>query len=76
MASGVCPICASETKRAHDCFENDYSKVSIELELLQLSFPLEPYDLPADYTSTHHVPGRNTFSNNSGKKPTPMFLRM
>ena len=39
----TCPICDIEMTQPHYCPDYDFTKFSIELELLDLPFSLEPY---------------------------------
>ena len=80
-----------EMTRDHNCFDYDFSNFSIELELLDLSFSLEPYGpaeddysplyVAEDNTPNYYSPSRapsNRSPANFGmrRKPVPMFLRM
>ena len=83
MAGNMCPICEIEMTNNHRCVDYDVRNFSIELELLDLPFSLEPYgpveeplvsrvvedDEPAKLTRSFEV-----FSMN--KKPAPLFLRL
>ena len=76
MARNTCPICDAEILQNHDCADFDFSKLSIELEILGLSIELEPYELPAESASSHHVLRRNANSIGEKKRTAPLFLRM
>ena len=41
--AATCPICDIEMTQPHYCLDYDFSNFSIELELLDLPFSLEPY---------------------------------
>jgi hypothetical protein len=75
MARSICPICDAEVLQAHDCADYDFTKLSIELELLDLSFDLEPYKQPTVYTGSHYAPQRSSAVGEQ-KRPAPLFLRM
>ena len=76
MANKTCPICDAEILQNHDCLDYDFSKLSIEMELLDLSFKLDPYELPAEYTGSHHLPDRKANTDGEEKRRAPHFLRM
>ena len=81
MDHRICPICEIEMTHDHKCSDYDYSNFSIELELLELSFSLEPYD---DYTEKQtdehfispYTAERNPIGINMRKRPAPLFLRL
>ena len=83
MAPRICPICEIEFAHDHNCLDYDFSKFSIELELLDLPFDLEPYG-PVEEpviaaVAAEEVPERRKrnyegFSLKS--KPAPLFLRL
>ena len=76
MTHRICPICEKDITQAHDCFDYDYPNFSIELELLDLPFDLEPYGCKTEQTVTHFVPERTPGGFSARRKPVPLFLRL
>ena len=83
----ICPICDAELSPDHYCLD-DFSNFSIELELLDLPFSLEPYTQNNEYQVTNMVteipgyldreerPPRSFSDSNIFNKPSPIFLRL
>ena len=75
MARKTCPICEVEITQAHDCTQGELFKFSLELELLELPFVLDAYDLTgipliAPLSSDH------SSESISISKTVPFFLRI
>ena len=81
MDHRICPICEVEMTNDHLCSDYDLSNFSIELELLELSFPLEPYDdHVSDRNHEHYISPytaeRNPIGLNMRRRSAPLFLRL
>ena len=76
MSQRICPVCEMEMTRDHNCSDYKFSSFSIELELLDLSFNLEPYGSSEDHHSPLYVAENNSIEYNMPNKPVPLFLRL
>ncbi|MCL2045315.1 MAG: hypothetical protein FWG88_02895 [Oscillospiraceae bacterium] len=76
MSMKTCPICDAEILKEHNCADYDFSKISIEMELLDLNFDLEPYEAPSEYIGSNRLPARKANADGEEKRSAPMFLRM
>ena len=83
MAKIICPVCNEEMTHNHDCVRYDFSKLSLDLDFLGLSFEAVPYESAdvSEQSFTPFVPERNSKRNAvTGKGvqigSVPMFLRL
>jgi len=81
MDQKICPICEVEMMNDHKCSDYDCSNFSIELELLDLPFPLEPYDdqivsEKSEHYISPYTAERNPIGINMRKRLSPLFLRL
>ena len=77
MAHKICPICEIEMTQDHYCPDYNFSNLSLEMELLDLSFELEPYEsLANEHTFSPFVPEHDLININMQSKSVPLFLRL
>jgi len=92
MAQKYCPVCEEVIFQTHDCLHSEITNFSIELELLELPFGLEPYgpvEEPAyivsqpapEYDSSERAcpefdPIYDLLMNTPPKRKIPFFLRV
>ena len=83
MTHCVCPICDTEVYSSRDCSHHDPPSFSLELELLNLSFDLEPYgreeelDKPSPIVLPERNSKRTPFLVRTSKiSSVPLFLRL
>ena len=77
MSHIICPVCDVEMLPDHICSDYEFTSFSLELELLGLSFGIEPYDDYIDEnTYSPHIQEHSLTSFDMRKKPVPLFLRL
>ena len=83
MVTTACPICEVETIEPHKCHHSDVLNFSLELELLGLTFDLEPYhqsavsEQPIFPFAPERNPERNSLIGKGLRASSiPLFLRM
>ena len=76
LANKICPICEVEMANDHSCFDYNFSDISLEMELLDLSFKLEPYGTAEEDNVHHFEPEYNAINIDMKSRSVPFFLRL
>jgi len=79
MQTRICSICDAINESGHKCADYLVSKISIEMELLDLTFTLEPYEDDNSSSFSHYTGNRSntaSYVREDSFKSKPMFLRM